>query len=143
MIITRKDLINYHLLEPLIEKNKKKLEKYRNNEPCVSVGKVYGSSKAFPFTQCGFTVGGADSEEYKKWKEWDTKCRYLEIHINQDIKYMTDLKIAIDELIFSVDDICDKAILEYTLEGKSQQWIADKVNLDQSVISRRIQKYVS
>lgn len=143
MGITRKDLMNYHLLEPLIEKNEKKLEKYRNNEPYVSAGKVYGSSNGFPYIQCGFNVSGADAEEYRKWKEWDEKCRYLEIKLRQDTQRMVELKFAIDELISGIQDISDKAILEYTMEGKSQQWIAGKVNLDQSVVSRRLQKYVS
>lgn len=142
MVITRKDLVNYHLLESMIGKNEKKLEMYRNNEPCVSVGKVYGSSEGFPFIQCGFTVGGADQEEYRKWKEWDAKCRYLEIKIKQDLQRMIDLKLAIDELITGIVDIEDKMILEYTMNGKSQQWIANKLNMGQSCVSKRIEKYL-
>lgn len=142
MEITRKDLVNYHLLEPLIERNKKKLERYRNNEPRVSIGKVYGSSKNFPFVQCSFTVGGSDESEFKRWKDWDAKCRYLELSIKSDTQRMIDLKIAIDELIASMDDVSDKAIFEYTLEGKSQNWIAKKLNMEQSCVSKRIKKYL-
>lgn len=48
MIITRKDVINYHLLEPAIEKNKKKLERYKDREPGVTVGKVKGFFPGIP-----------------------------------------------------------------------------------------------
>ncbi|MDE7446154.1 MAG: hypothetical protein K2N15_10720 [Lachnospiraceae bacterium] len=142
MEITRKDVMNYHLLEPLIERNKKKLQKYKDNEPVVSVGKVFGSSHVFPFEARGFTVSGSQPEEYQKWKEWDQKCRYLEISIKTDIRRMTDLKIAIDELIIGIEDAEDKMIFEYLIEGKTQQWIAKQVGLDQSVVSRRIKKYL-
>lgn len=142
MIITRKDVMNYHLLKPAIEKNKKKLEQYKNREPSVSVGKVKGSSQGFPYIQCSFTVGGAESDEYKRWQEWDVKCRYLEISIKQDIERMLELKLAIDELISGITDIEDKMIFEYTVEGKSQQWIANKIGMDQSNVSLRIKKYL-
>lgn len=142
MIITRKDVINYHLLEPAIEKNKKKLERYKDREPGVTVGKVKGSSRGFPYVQCNFTVCGAESEEYKRWEEWDVKCRYLEISIKQDIERMQELKLAIDELISGITDIEDKMIFEYTVEGKSQQWIANKIGMDQSNVSLRIKKYL-
>lgn len=142
MEITRKDLINYHLIEQMIEKNKKKLERYKRNEPCVSIGKVYGSSKNFPYTQCSFTVGGSDQGEFQRWKEWDKKCRYLELSIDVDTRKMIDLKLAIDELICGIDDVSDKAIFEYTVEGKSQNWIADKLHMDQSNVSLRIKKYL-
>lgn len=142
MDITRKDLINYHLLEPMIQRNQKKLDRYKRNEPCVSIGKVYGSSKEFPYTQCGFTVGGSDQSEFQRWKEWDQKCRYLELTIVADTRKMIDVKLAIDELICSMDNVLDKAVFEYTLEGKSQGWIAKKLHMDQSNVSRIITKYL-
>ena len=92
MEITRKDILNYHLIEPLIERNRRKLERYKNNEPGVQVGKVYGSSSVFPYEPRGFTVDGSGPEDYQKWKQWDAKCRYLEILIKTDIERMTSLK---------------------------------------------------
>lgn len=143
MIITRKDLINYNLLMPMIERNEKKLEKYKKNEPPVSVGKVYGSSVNFPFIPCSYTVGIASSEENRKWKEWKNKCRYLELLIKQDTDKMKNLKANIDEIIAGMSDVQDKLIFEYTIDGKTQEWIARKLSLDQSVISKRIKKYLS
>lgn len=142
MEITRKDIMDYHLLEPLIEKNQRKLERYKKNQPCVEAGKVYGSSSVFPFERRGFTVSGSDPEDYRKWKEWDQKCRYLEISIKTDVERMIHLKAEIDALIAGMENIEDKMIFEYIMEGKSQQWIAMKIGLDQSAVSRRIKKYL-
>lgn len=142
MEITRKDIVNYHLIEPMIERNKKKLERYKNNEPCAQVGKVYGSSPTFPYEPRGFTVGGSEPGDFQKWKQWDEKCRYLEILIKTDIERMEKLKQAIDELIAGIDNLEDKMIFEYVMEGKSQEWISKRIGLDQSVISRRIKKYL-
>jgi hypothetical protein len=142
MELTRKDIMNYHLLEDLIERNAKKLDRYMKNEPCAVVGKVYGSNPVFPYEQRGFTVSGSDPSDQQRWKEWNEKCRYLEISIKADTDRLIELKLAVDELIAGIDDVEDKMILEYTLDGKSQQWIADKVRLDQSVVSRRLRKYL-
>ena len=73
---------------------------------------------------------------------WDLECERMEKVISEDIDRMNRIKFAIDELIAGVSDIQDKAILQYTKERKSQQWIADKVGLDQSVVSRRLKKYI-
>lgn len=142
MEITRKDIADYHLLQPLIERNKAKLEKYKNNEPCAAVGKVYGSSPTFPYEARGFTVGGIEPNDIQKWKEWNQKCRYLEIAIKTDIERMYSLKTAIDELIAGITDAEDKLIFEYVLEGKSQRWIAKKLHMEQSCVSKRIKKYL-
>lgn len=142
MEITRKDIVNYHLITPMIERNKRKLERYKNNEPCVQVGKVYGSSPTFPYEPRGFTVGGSEPGDFQKWKQWDERCRYLEILIKTDIERMEKLKQAIDELIAGIDNLEDKTIFEYVMEGKSQEWISKRIGLDQSVISRRIKKYL-
>lgn len=142
MEITRKDIVNYHLIAPMIERNKKKLERYRNNEPCVQAGRVYGSSPTFPYEPRGFTVAGTEPEDYHKWKQWDEKCRYLEILIKTDIERMTRLKQEIDELIAGIDNLEDKMIFEYIMEGKSQKWIASKLHMEQSCVSKRIKKYL-
>lgn len=142
MKITRKDVTNYHLIEPIIEKNKKKLERYRNNEPAVAAGKVFGSEQQFPYVARGFTVSGVSPEEYKLWQEWDTKCRYLEITIKQDTDRLIQLKAEIDELIAGIEDVQDKMIFEYIVEGKSQLWISQKLHMDQSTVSLRLKKHL-
>lgn len=142
MEITRKDIVDYHLIEPMIERNRKKLERYQNQMPCVQAGKVYGSSPVFPYEPRGFTVSGSSPEDYVRWKKWDEKCRYMEVLIKTDIEKMLRLKQAIDELIAGIENLEDKMIFEYVVEGKSQKWIAGKLHMEQSCVSKRIKKYL-
>ena len=76
-------------------------------------------------------------------KEWEQKCREMEIKVQEDIDRLKDLAIGIDRLIADCTDLEDKMFLEYVKDGKSQQQIAMEIGLDQSVVSRRIKKYVS
>ena len=76
-------------------------------------------------------------------KKWEENCRIMEEQIKSDIKYLNELELAIDKVIAGCRDIEDKAILEYTKDGLSQQEIAFRMRIDQSVVSRRIKKYVS
>lgn len=142
MQITRKDIANYYLLGEMIDKSEKKLQEYIEKKPSDFAGKVYGSNEEFPYQPVGFSVRGMTKSEMENSTAWDSECERMEKVISEDIDRMNRIKFAIDELIASVSDIQDKAILQYTKERKSQQWIADKVGLDQSVVSRRLKKYI-
>ena len=123
MKITRRDIANYKLLRVLLEKDKRKLDRYIEKRPSGFSGKVYGSNQSFPYQARGFTVGGCTDSEMRQVKEWEARCREMEVKVQEDIQ--------------------DKAILEYTKDGLSQQEIAFKMRIDQSVVSRRLKKYVS
>lgn len=142
MQITRKDITNYYLLGEMIEKSEKKLQEYIEKKPADFAGKVYGSNEEFPYQPVGFSVHGMTKSELEESSVWDSECERMEKMIAEDIERMNQIRFAIDELIANVSDIQDKAILQYTKERKSQQWIADKVGLDQSVVSRRLKKYI-
>lgn len=142
MEITRKDIANYYLLGELIEKSEKKLQKYIEKKTSDFAGKVYGSNEEFPYQPVGFVVHGMTQTELEQSKAWDAECERMERIISEDINRMNRMRSAIDELIAGVPDIQDKAILQYTKERKSQQWIANKVGLDQSAVSRRIKRYI-
>lgn len=142
MQITRKDISNYYLLGEMIVKSEKKLQEYIEKKPSDFAGKVYGSNEEFPYQPVGFSIHGMTKSEMENSTAWDSECERMEKVISEDIDRMNRIKFAIDELIAGVSDIQDKAILQYTKERKSQQWIADKVGLDQSVVSRRLKKYI-
>ena len=142
MQITRKDISNYYLLGEMIEKSEKKLQEYIEKKPSDFAGKVYGSNEEFPYQPVRFSVHGMTKSEMENSTAWDSECERMEKVISEDIDRMNRIKFAIDELIAGVSDIQDKAILQYTKERKPQQWIADKVGLDQSVVSRRLKKYI-
>lgn len=142
MEITRRDIANYYLLGEMIQKSEEKLQRYIDKKPSDFAGKVHGSNDEFPYQPVGFVVHGMTGSEMQESKAWDAECERMEKVISEDIDRMNRIKFAIDELIAGVSDIQDKAILQYTKERKSQQWIADKVGLDQSVVSRRLKKYI-
>lgn len=143
MKITRKDIANYKLLGVLLEKDKQKLANYIEKRPSCYAGKVYGSNPQFPYQPRGFTVSGCTENESAELREWELKCREMEIKVQEDIERLKNLTIGIDRLIADCTDLEDKMILEFVKDGKSQQQIAMEIGLDQSAVSRRIKKYVS
>lgn len=143
MKITRRDIANYKLLKVLLERDQRKLDRYIAKQPSTYSGKVYGSNPNFPYVARGFAVGGCTDTEIHQRKEWDLKCREMEVKIQDDIRRLNELEVAIDTVIANAKDVEDKAILEFTKDGMSQQEIALKLRIDQSLVSRRIKKYVS
>lgn len=142
MEITRKDIANYYLLGEMIKKSEEKLQRYIDKKPSDFAGKVYGSNSEFPYQPVGFSIHGMSREDAETSRIWDAECERMEEIIRKDIERMNQIQISIDELIASVDDVQDKAILQYTKERKSQEWISMKIGLDQSAVSRRIKKYL-
>ena len=143
MKITRKDIANYKLLKVLLERDQKKLDRYIAKQPSTYSGKVYGSNPNFPYEPRGFTVGGCTDAAIQQRKEWDMKCREMEVKIQDDIRRLNELEMKIDTVIAECSDIEDKAILEYTKDGLQQKEISELVGIERSAISRRIKKYVS
>lgn len=117
MEITRRDIANYKLLGILLEKDKKKLERYIEKRPSCYSGKVYGSNPQFPYEARGFTITGCTEYEQQQMKKWEEDCRIIEEQIQSDIRYLNELELAIDNVIANCKDIEDKAILEYTKDG--------------------------
>lgn len=142
MKITRKDIANYKLLRNLLERDQRKLERYIAKQPSTYSGKVYGSNSNFPYEARGFTITGCTDVEIQQRKEWDLKCREMEVKIQDDIRRLNKLEMTIDTVIAECSDIRDKVILEYTKDGLSQQEIALKLNIDQTLVSKRIKKYI-
>lgn len=143
MEITRRDIANYKLLGILLEKDKKKLERYIEKRPSCYSGKVYGSNPQFPYEARGFTITGCAEYEQQQMKKWEEDCRIIEEQIQSDIRYLNELELAIDNVIANCKDIEDKAILEYTKDGLCQQEIAEIMCMERSTVSKRLSKYVS
>ena len=136
MEITRRDIANYKLLGILLEKDKKKLERYIEKRPSCYSGKVYGSNPQFPYEARGFTITGCTEYEQQQMKKWEEDCRIIEEQIQSDIRYLNELELAIDNVIANCKDIEDKAILEYTKDGLCQQEIAEIMCMERSTVSK-------
>ena len=142
MKITRKDIANYKLLGVLLEKDRQKLADYIEKRPSCYAGKVYGSNPQFPYEPRGFSVSGCNEYEIAQMKEWEQKCREMEIKVRDDIDRLKNLAIGIDRLIADCTDLEDKAILEYTKEGLSQHDISELIGMERSTVAKRLRKYV-
>ena len=59
------------------------------------------------------------------------------------LRYYEDCKRRIDFYREKVDDPIDKLILEYSLQGKTQQTIGDFVGLEQATVSYRLRRIVN
>lgn len=139
MQFTRKQLMDYPYLDRVIEQEEKKLERYINNPPVAMHGKVSGSNHVFPYQLRSFTVSGPDIVDFK---QWDAKRRYLEVKLDSDKKFHERLKMEIDEMIAGIEEPRDKMVVEYITQGMKQSKIAKLLNIDQSTVSRTIDKYV-
>lgn len=143
MKLTRKDIANYKLLKVLLERDQRKLDRYIAKQPSTYSGKVYGSNPNFPYEARGFTVGGCTDAEIRQRQEWDQKCREMEVKIQDDIRRLNELEMAIDTVIANAKDIEDKMILEYTKDGMSQKQISELIGMERSTIAKRLKKYVT
>ena len=139
MVITKKNLLEYPLIPKIVEEDRKKLKKLKENPPTAIHGKVVGSSADFPFQLRHFTVSGPDFADNRDWKN---NVRYLEIKLPSEINFYNDLKLKLDIAIADLKDIRLKLIVEYTLRGYTQEKIAKEVFLDRSVISRELDKFI-
>jgi len=138
--LTKEQLNEYKHYKAEIERCDKKMLRLKENTPRVEYGKVYGSSPSFPFCERGFTVSGAGETD---GKEWTRKVRevYLETKANRE--KCAELKIEIEMMIERIDNIRDRKIMdEYIIQGKTQQEVARAIPVDQSVVSRTIEKYI-
>lgn len=140
MKLTRQNLKDYPFIPGIIERNKKKLQYYKDHPPVAEHGKVIGSNAEYPYQLKSFTVSGPNIADDR---EWIQKCRYLEITIAEETRLLKEVKAAIEELIAGITDLRDKTVFEMlVIEGKTQQQVAIACHMDQATVSRTIGKYV-
>lgn len=140
-MITKEYLANYTYLKEIIERDKKKLEKLKTNPPVNEVGKVYGSSKSFPYLPRGFYVSEPNIRDNKEGK---AKVRVLEVQLQSEIQLLEQMKCEIDMLIANITNPRDKLVFEYLYhDGMTQQQVAKKMYMDRSNVSKIINKYIS
>ena len=139
MKITKKNLLDYPLIPKIIEVDKKKLQKLKDNPPLAIHGKVTGSNPAFPYQLRSFTISGPDIADDRQWKQ---NVRYLEVKLNSEINFYNDLKLKLDTAIANLEDVRLKLIVEYTLQGYTQENISEIIFLERSVVSRELDKFI-
>lgn len=139
-MITREYLANYPYLQQVIERDKKKLQRLKDNPPVNQVSVVRGSSKHYPYLPQNFHVAEPDIRDSK---DWELRVRQQEVQIQSNIKLLEQVVFEIDELIETIKNPRDKLVFEYLYhDGMSQQQVADKMFMDRSNVSKIVDKYV-
>lgn len=113
-----------------------RIEYLCNREIEVVSGKVYGSSQNFPYTKVGTKVEMYQPDENDKVND--------EIRKKQAERILLMGKLEEVELYISgINDPEIKEIFELTfLEGKTQEKVAEKVNIHRSYVSKKISDYL-
>ena len=99
-------------------------------------GKVKGSMKDFPYTERRFSVQMEIPAAAERNRKQTTK---REQEIEELEKRMCEIEVFID----LIEDVHIKTIFEYKfLEGMTQEEIGEKMGLDRSRISRKIDNFL-
>lgn len=114
-----------------IDKKLNKLYDRQANIPII-MGKVVGSSKDFPYTEVRTSV------LMNKPNESDEIDKQIRIKENQKSK-VEKLITEIEQFIAEIPDSIDRQIFEHRyIDGMKQREIANRVGLERSSISKRI-----
>lgn len=138
MTMDKKTLRQYRALLNEQELNDKAIDKLYDRAAAVPVvlGKVVGSSHDFPYTEVRTTV---QMDEPKEADEINRRLRIREKRREQ----IRESVLEIEQFIAGIPDSIDRQIFEFTyLDGLKQWEVADKVGLERSSISKRIDSYL-
>ncbi len=140
--MTKEILANYTYMEQAIIATKKEIEKLEKHPPIVEYGKVYGSSRSFPYTARSFKVSGYNGTNADKWNE---RIKALELKLKKQISELEESKLQIEEFIADMpkEKVLEQLIFRYIyVEGMNQIEVAMKLHMDQSNVSRKITDYL-
>lgn len=138
MTMDKKTLRQYRALLNEQELNDKAIDKLYDRADAVPVvlGKVVGSSHDFPYTEVRTTV---QMDEPKEADEINRRLRIRKKRREQ----IRESVLEIEQFIAGIPDSIDRQIFEFTyLDGLKQWEVADKVGLERSSISKRIDSYL-
>lgn len=134
--MTKQKLSRYPALKKRVEKLESDIEDLMCKDIDVVSGKVKGSMREHPYIERRFTVEMEVPEQAEKVGEQIAgKKRELEELEMQ----MREIEVFID----GIEDVHVKTIFEYRyLEGMTQAEVGEKVGLDRSRISRKIDDFL-
>lgn len=134
--MTKQELAKYPSYKKRAEKLKEDIYELKTRDIETVSGKVKGSMREHPYTERRFNVQMEVPEEAEKIrKQIADKQKELE-EIEKKMQ-------AIEEFINRIQDVHIKTIFEYSfIEGLTQREVGEKVGLDRSRISRKIDNYL-
>jgi len=134
--LTEKELKEYLPICRQIERLQKKLDKVRDKDINVVKGKVRGSSTEFPYIETHMSVDMYEPKQYDVSKK---KIKDIKL----EIATLKKKKAAIEKFIDNIEKTETRLIFQYYfIDGMTQREIGEKLNLDRSGISKKINGYI-
>ena len=134
--MTKKELEMYQTYKKRREKLKNDIENLKTKDIESVCGKVKGSMKQFPYTECRFSVQMEVPEEKERvCKQIDKK--------KKEIEELEERMREIEQFIDNIKDVSIKSIFEYRyLEGITCEKIGGKIGYTHGRISQVISGYL-
>lgn len=136
-MLDKKKLEEYKVLEREIASLKMQIADKRNQmmiyrKEDTNDGMRHRTEKKKPVNSSGHLVRD-------KWK----RIQDLEIKLSLLMEACVEQKLEVEEFIADIDDVTTRLIFRYLfLENLTQKEVERKVHLDQSVISKRVTRYL-
>ena len=128
-MVSYKDLKDYRFIDAAISMAKKRLDDV-SQKPMLS-DKVSGSNPEYPYEQRGFRVTGINEDGlYAYQRRYDQAKREYDrlVRIKSEIEYM----------LSEIKNVKDRMIIQYIIDGRSQEYVARQMRMSQSRVSERI-----
>lgn len=119
-----------------LKRLEEKIQDLCSTEAEEVLGKVRGSSKDFPYTEVRTSVLMSDPYEQEKIDKQIRKAEAERMLLKAEVD-------EVDEYIEVIGDPEIKEIFELAfVEGKKQREIGEKLNIDRSYVSKKIDEYL-
>lgn len=132
--MTLKDLQMYRFLDHAINLAIRDINAISETKTTY-VDSVSGSNPDYPYEQRNFKVVG---ENHTAEDERKRRLRSAEMELAR----LKRMKADIERLSKETQDARDRIIVENTLRGKTQTYIATLIGVDQSTVSRRLDEII-
>ncbi|MDE7426152.1 MAG: hypothetical protein K2N51_21045 [Lachnospiraceae bacterium] len=134
--MTKQELAKYPALKRRAEKLKEDIYELQTRDINSVSGKVKGSMREHPYTETRFSIQMKVPEEAERVRRQIASKR-------QELEDTKREMQRIEEFIGGIEDVHIKTIFEYSfLDGLTQREVGEKVGLDRSRISRKIDNYL-
>lgn len=132
--MTETELKSYRGLCKEIEDLDKRIRNEQDKPVDIVAGKVRASMTEFPYTEIHVGV------EMEEPRSADARCRMIRLY-REKREQAEQKKLEVERFIGGIDDPELRMIFRYRyIDGKPQMWIARKMNMTQSNVSKLISK---
>ncbi len=138
--MTEAELSQYRAIKLEIADLEARIKNLEHQKDGLIFDKVTGSMKDFPYTERRFTITGADPDEYKLRMR---RIGELQRKRNLKLAELVQQESEMHDYIYSIPDSMTRQIfIMRFIDGLTQENIGQRLHIDRSVISRRINNYI-